>query len=448
MPWQELGGANANLGGNSINPAIHWLGTRNAAPLIIRTENGALGNNNAPNPAAEVMRITAAAQGRRVGIGTTQPLYKLHITSPGGFGPEDANGISQAGDVPIVAQSNSTAFGVINADGRQAFALNIDAIGGTNNARGVPTFYDKFDGSWHPSLSLRNGNVGIGTTTPAIGAKLHLNGSGGNFALTFTNTSHLAGQQGARIAFDNGRLTFQRVDDSGAFSATSVNQMAIMQATGNVGIGTIEPMTATGGRVLHIDNPGGASVLRLGNGAPNGQQWEWQSTVIGNMGVMNLSNLTNNTNPFTVQANGTILKPGGGFRIDHPLDPENKYLYHSFVESSDMMNVYNGNVTTDASGNVTVVLPDYFEALNQDFRYQLTVIGQPAQAIVEEEVKNNQFTIKTDKPNVKVSWQITGVRKDPFANAHRIPVEEYKPADKRKMYLHSEEPVSKIVGIA
>ena len=58
------------------------------------------------------------------------------------------------------------------------------------------------------------------------------------------------------------------------------------------------------------------------------------------------------------------------------LDPANKYLYHSFVESPDMMNVYNGNVVTDKRGMATVVLPEYFEALNSDFRYQLTVIGR------------------------------------------------------------------------
>ncbi len=34
---------------------------------------------------------------------------------------------------------------------------------------------------------------------------------------------------------------------------------------------------------------------------------------------------------------GNLSKRGGAFKIDHPLDPENKYLSHSFVESPDMM---------------------------------------------------------------------------------------------------------------
>ncbi|MFQ5805248.1 MAG: hypothetical protein ACE5I3_02220 [Phycisphaerae bacterium] len=137
-----------------------------------------------------------------------------------------------------------------------------------------------------------------------------------------------------------------------------------------------------------------------------------------------------------VTVTGILSKGGGSFKIDHPLDPENKYLYHSFVESPDMMNIYNGNVTTDENGCAEVTLPEWFGTLNRDFRYQLTVIGQFAQAIVGEEIRDNRFVIRTDKPNVKVSWQVTGIRQDPFANKYRIPVEEDKPEGERGMYLH------------
>jgi hypothetical protein len=139
-----------------------------------------------------------------------------------------------------------------------------------------------------------------------------------------------------------------------------------------------------------------------------------------------------------VSIGGSLSKGSGSFRIDHPLDPANKYLYHSFVESPDMMNVYNGNVATDKHGMATVVLPEYFEALNSDFRYQLTVIGRFAQAIVASEISHDQFTIRTDKPRVKVSWQVTGIRQDVYANAHRIQVEEDKPQQEQDHYLHPE----------
>lgn len=99
------------------------------------------------------------------------------------------------------------------------------------------------------------------------------------------------------------------------------------------------------------------------------------------------------------------------------------------------MNVYNGNVTTDAGGEAVVTLPDYFEALNRDYRYQLTVIGQFAQAIVGRKIAGGRFTIRTDKPFVEVSWQVTGIRRDPYARAHPIVVEEAKPDDMRGYYL-------------
>jgi len=104
-----------------------------------------------------------------------------------------------------------------------------------------------------------------------------------------------------------------------------------------------------------------------------------------------------------------------------------------------MMNIYNGNITTDANGYATVKMPSYFDALNKDFRYQLTVIGTFAQAIISEEMNNDQFVIRTNEPNVKVSWQVTGVRQDKYANAHRVVPEVDKEPQFRGYYLHAAE---------
>jgi hypothetical protein len=133
---------------------------------------------------------------------------------------------------------------------------------------------------------------------------------------------------------------------------------------------------------------------------------------------------------------GQLTKASGTFKIDHPMDPANKYLIHSFVENPDMMNVYNGNIATDANGDAIVQLPSYFEVENINFKYQLTVIGQFARAIVLEELSNNQFIIKTDKLNVKVSWKLTGVRNDKYAQEHRIAPEVEKCENEKGKYLH------------
>ncbi|NNC84653.1 MAG: hypothetical protein HKN75_01145, partial [Bacteroidia bacterium] len=124
-----------------------------------------------------------------------------------------------------------------------------------------------------------------------------------------------------------------------------------------------------------------------------------------------------------VFVNGQFTAPLKAFTIDHPLDPYNKKLRHISVESPDMMNIYNGNVTTDEKGYATVTMPDYFAALNMDFRYQLTAMGVFSQAIVKEKIADNKFVIQTDKPNVEVSWQVTGIRHDTYAKENRIQVE-------------------------
>ena len=159
-----------------------------------------------------------------------------------------------------------------------------------------------------------------------------------------------------------------------------------------------------------------------------------------------------------VKITGNLEKAGGSFKIDHPLDPANKYLCHSFVESPDMKNVYDGVVVLDNKGKAEIELPDWFGILNKDFRYQLTAIGAPgpnlyiAEEISEATTTNTKYSSKSSSNNknknnsrfkiaggasgMKVSWQVTGIRKDPWANANRIQVEEDKPAKERGYYLH------------
>jgi hypothetical protein len=150
-----------------------------------------------------------------------------------------------------------------------------------------------------------------------------------------------------------------------------------------------------------------------------------------------------------VTVNGPLIKRAGQFKIDHPLDPANKYLSHSFVESPDMKNVYDGVVVLDSKGEAEIGLPEWFGALNKDFRYQLTAIGAPGPNLyIAEEISeatttlnygsnnNNSFKIAGGNSGMKVSWQVTGIRQDPYAKAHPIQVEEDKPDKERGYYLH------------
>jgi hypothetical protein len=135
------------------------------------------------------------------------------------------------------------------------------------------------------------------------------------------------------------------------------------------------------------------------------------------------------------------LNVGGtkSFKIDHPLDPANKYLYHAALESSEVLDLYSGNVTLDANGEATVQFPDWFEALNRDFRYQLTAIGAAAPGLhIAQEIQNHSFKIAGGAAAMKVSWQVTAVRQDAWEKAHPMVVEVPKPAMERGYYINPE----------
>jgi hypothetical protein len=221
-------------------------------------------------------------------------------------------------------------------------------------------------------------------------------------------------------------------------------------APGRVGIGTLTPqqMLSVQGS-MNVDQAGlnngtlPTPGLTFGSGGSEGVASQRTG---GGPGMNGLDLYTSGfkrisiSSTGAVQVFGTLSKGGGSFKIDHPLDPENKYLSHSFVESPDMKNIYDGVTRLDASGEATVVLPEYFEALNQDFRYQLTSIGKPSPGIyIAEEIHNHQFKVSGGAPGAKVSWQVTGTRHDAFASAHRIVVEENKSLAERGKLLYPRE---------
>ena len=154
-----------------------------------------------------------------------------------------------------------------------------------------------------------------------------------------------------------------------------------------------------------------------------------------------------------VQVTGTLTKGAGAFKIDHPLDPAHSYLQHSFVESPDMKNIYDGVVATERQGlrhgDAARLLSGPEQGLPLPADHPRTrLLG--AQARVWDEIAHNRFTIRTNKPGIKVSWQVTGIRHDRYANAHRIQVVVPKQGSAEGRYLHPElygKPLSKSVVV-
>jgi hypothetical protein len=362
-----------------------------------------------------------------------------------------------------------------------------EAVKGSGTANFIPLWTGVR--SLGNSIVFQSGDsVGVGTTTPQ--ATLDVTGSdstavqgttsstgpfaNGVYGLSASTTGNgVAGEVTATKGVNNGvfgrSASTSGIGVSGMATATTGNAYGVIgqTATTGSGAGVLGAATATtgnaGGGFFQTASPNGDGVFGYAaatSGSPHGVKGfiESPSGVAGQFVahagsgfiLQGLSG-SNSAEVFTVDANGsgffagnlivtgTLSKGGGSFKIDHPLDPANKTLSHSFVESPDMMSIYNGVAKLDAGGRAWVTLPDWFESLNGDFRYLLTAIGAPQPKLyVAEEIHGNRFKIAGGKPGGKVSWQLTGIRHDAYANAHRIAVEEDKPATERGYYLHPE----------
>jgi hypothetical protein len=139
-----------------------------------------------------------------------------------------------------------------------------------------------------------------------------------------------------------------------------------------------------------------------------------------------------------VNVTGSVTKAASTLAIDDPIDPENSVLQQAEVVSDNFKAVYDGIVTLDASGAAAIQLPKYVESFCGDFRYQLTCVGGYAPVYVSSEISGNQFSIAGGQPGLKVSWQITGIRKDKYAQANPLEVEKKKLASQQGKYLHPE----------
>jgi hypothetical protein len=138
-----------------------------------------------------------------------------------------------------------------------------------------------------------------------------------------------------------------------------------------------------------------------------------------------------------VDITGLVTKSSSETKIDHPLDPENKFLNHAEISSDQMTNIYHGNAVLDSNGKALVELAEWVEEVNRDFRYQLTAIGAPGPNLyISKKIKNNTFEISGGTEGMEVSWQLTGIRNDNYARKNTMKIEELKKQDEKGYYLH------------
>ena len=223
-------------------------------------------------------------------------------------------------------------------------------------------------------------------------------------------------------------------DNQGKLTVTSSQTSAAILATG--GTEAAVKGSSTSGRGVQGNSESKGAVVgqsTSGNGVTGTTDSETQGAVVG---IGHRAGLFQGN----VGVSGTFVVSGlKQFKIDHPLDPANKYLAHASVESSELMNLYTGTVVLDQKGEAVVQLANWFEALNKDFRFQLTAVGTPSPGLyIADKIAHGVFKIAGGKPYSEVSWLVTGIRQDAWANAHPLAVEEEKVQNERGSYLHPE----------
>lgn len=182
----------------------------------------------------------------------------------------------------------------------------------------------------------------------------------------------------------------------------------------------------------------------------SGYTWPYDTmpgTTYNHILDLRFTNDTSATPPAAILAgdvtiSGVLSKGSGTFLIDHPLDPANKILRHSFVESPEMMNVYKGRAKI-ADGRAVVELPEYFDALNarEGREVLLTCVNGFSPLWLEGEVRGNRFVVRGDRDGQEFGWVVLGVRADAHAKTHPVVVEQEKGAGnpfRKGEYIHPE----------
>jgi hypothetical protein len=331
--------------------------------------------------------------------------------SNGGSATVNDSIMSQSG-TSITVAGNATATGNVTGAFVEGSSSTGTGVEGFTNASGATGVYGESDGTSGVGVFGKNpsGFEGVGVAGQA----------GGSEGIGVFGETDLCGNVCFSIL---GTAPIGVIGDSTsgyAMVATSDSSNALLAETGS------------------SDTNDTAVIINLGGGFPLFLGAKSGSMFLDGGGNLNVS--------------GAIFAGTKDFKIDHPLDPENKYLYHASVESSEMMNIYTGTTLMDMSGSAIVSLPDWFEAVNGQFRYQLTAIGAPAPNLhIAREISHNQFVIGGGQPGMKVSWQVTGVRHDAYAKAHPLKASVAKPEGERGYYLHPElygAPMEKRLGSA
>ncbi len=367
-------------------------------------------------------KVVLQDTGGSVGIGTSAPSYPLTIkTSTSPF---------------------ASGYGWVHTDGVRELGSYVSDSGGWLGTRSNhPLHFFTSDSSPRVTISTA-GKMGVGTQAPVcpVHAVSVENNVSAIYGTVNSGTAN-AGVYGASTAAHGNGLIGEAHFGSSAYGVWGRSTEGI-GVYGSTNVGQSENIAGVVGRNFAYEGSGvigdapneGFGVLGRAVGGVGYGVW----------GVGSAAGVVGHTidpdNYYAVYAIGSVGASGNkDFRIDHPRDPENKYLHHHCAEGPEPLNIYRGTVQLDSSGEAWVTLPDYFEDINKDFTYVLTAVGAAMPNLhVAEEVTDNQFQISGGLSGGKVCWEVKGMRNDLFVRRYGAKVEVNKPEHERGKYQHPE----------
>jgi len=407
VSWVQMqnSGKSWLLNGNTGTTGAEFVGTTDNQPLILKTnnterlqikENGVIGVNVAPDD--DILFYASGDTYDRIGVFESTRVSSDDIGVYGIVNNTDYYGIGgyftggYIGLDAYVAPTGNNLYyairSVVDGGSGTSFGLYLES-NGTGDNLGV--YSNVANGNTNYAVygttdtTYDTGTAGFFNNDNNTGIGLISNGNG--------VSSYYISSQGQGIAATGSLIAiggYTELDDDDAVCVEGVYQGSTRtDATGVLGYAA-----------PRSNNTFGYGVKGIG----------------GHYGVY--GEATNNSaNSYAIYANGDTGASGTkNFVIDYPLDPENSFLKHFSIESNEVLNVYRGVVTLDAQGGATVILPKYFKAINKNFSYSLTPIGQPAANLFvsKEIVNNNKFQIAGGYAHQKISWAVYAERNDPY----------------------------------
>ena len=402
------------------------------------------------DPSNEIQTLAISGQDLTISSGNTvtlpsatvQTLSKTgsDITLSDGGGTVTLNDDDASNEIQMLSISGTT----LTISGSGGNSVTLPGGGGT-----LDDAYDFGGSGAGRTITVDAGEVEFTTSTPSgiavrttnsntgAGIVSETSNAANGFSAIQANTNSTASGAAAIV----GNTTGSAYAVAGQVAATSTAEAGIygsnLRTNGGHGIlgigfnGTVGQTGQSSGYAVYGENFD--NIAPLGNGVGVAGK--------GYYGVLGEDRYLGGVGgAFGVYANGALGATGiKSFQIDHPKDPENKFLRHFSIESDEVLNVYRGTTVFDGNGEAIIRLPDYFNDINRNVSYQLTPIGAYMPLFIKEKVAdNNQFVVGGGISGKEVSWSVYAERNDLYLqkNPQQRTVElEKRPQEKGKYLI-------------